>query len=312
MQLVCFSFTKNLYVKLVKILYETTRKPNLKIIILFTCINRELCLKSNYNYHDKWRYKLPYAILLKKTRGQRTTSTITLTACLPSSVLQVYKGGTGSCLRNGWYIIGRCLHFDNIAGHKNADSFKAAPGIARCASGGSACRAFPPTSPFALARALSSLLPILRCSNLHPPRPPFSVPAQTTTPIAPPSVVLLPATLALSTGLLVLQHPPRLGPAALLRIPQTSTRHLVTLFSSAPTATGLILRPLSRLQPPLLPLCPCSLSLLSLRCLQTAPNISHDPLSSSRSFLRDFSFPPRPLKRRLTVAYNCDSWYNLY
>lgn len=93
---------------------------------------------------------------------------------------------------------------------------------------------FPPTSPFALARALSSPLPILRCSNLHPPRSPFSVPAQTTTPIAPSfppphpllAVVLLSATLALSTGL------PR-PPASIASRPRGSPADPTNLHSAS-------------------------------------------------------------------------------
>jgi len=94
------------------------------------------------------------------------------------------------------------------------------------------------------------------------------------------------------------------------------TRHLVTLFSSAPTATGLILRSLSRLRS--LTAAPRSLSLLTLHCQQTALNISHDPIFFSLSLsLSLFSSrfllsTPGSLNPRLTVAYNCDSWHKLY
>lgn len=177
---------------------------------------------------------------------------------------------------------------------------------------------FPPTHP-SPSREPS---PLFRSSGMFQPtpaRPPFSVPAQTTTPIAPSS-----------SSSSSLRRSPFRHPRFVHRAPRppTSTasqprgspagptnRHLVTLFSSAPTATGLILRPLSRLQPPSLPLLPPSLVFtltpLPARCQQTAPNISHDPLFLSLFSSRFLPFPPRP-KRRLTVAYNCDSWYNLY
>jgi len=105
-----------------------------------------------------------------------------LTAYLPSGCKCMYKGSAGSCLRNGWYIIGRCLHFDNIAGHKNADSFKAAPGIVRCFG-----RIRVPVSlcpPFTLESSSFSLFSDPPVFQL-PTRLPFSVPAQTTTQLHP-------------------------------------------------------------------------------------------------------------------------------
>lgn len=166
-------------------------------------------------------------------------------------------------------------------GIKTLTHLKRPPGLCG-ASGGSACRP-PSASPFALEPSSFSLFSDPPVFQL-PARLPFSVPAQTTTiPIAPPTFSFPPPSLC----------PPAPRPSFYrISVPRLScgshkpTQHLVTLFSSAPTATGLILRPLSRLRslPP-----PRLLSLLSLRCPQTASSVSHDPLFlslfSSRSLL---------------------------
>lgn len=70
---------------------------------------------------------LPISMKRKKNNAKKTThrQIHTNTHTLDRKKREKAKPG------KGWYIIGRCLHFDNITGHKNADSFKPAPGIAR-------------------------------------------------------------------------------------------------------------------------------------------------------------------------------------
>lgn len=186
-------------------------------------------------------------------------------------------------------------------GIKTLTHLKRPPGLCG-ASGGSACRP-PSTFPFALEPSFSlfSDPPVFQL----PARLPFSVPAQTTTtPIAPPTFSFPPPSLC----------PPAPRPNFYrISAPRLScgshkpTQHLVTLFSSAPTATGLILR--TAFPPSFSPATPFTLTPLLARKLLPAFPMT---CSFSRSFLTDFSFPPDPLKRRPTIAYNCDSWHNLY
>lgn len=115
------------------------------------------------------------------------------------------SGLKGVCLRNGWYIIGCCLHFDNIAGHKNADSFKAAPGIARC----SGRIRVPAPSP----RKPSFSHPLSFGVERGYRRPSCAL----LTPLCPPARVFIHRRASLSEGTKHLLF-----------------RDLVTLFSSAP------------------------------------------------------------------------------
>lgn len=175
-------------------------------------------------------------------------------------------------------------------GIKTLTHLKRPPGLCG-ASGGSACRP-PSASPFTLEPSSFSLFSDPPVFQL-PARLPFSVPAQTTTtPIAPPTFSFPLPSLC----------PPAPRPSSYrISAPRLScrshepTQHLVTLFSSAPTATGLILRSLSRLRslPP-----PRLLSLLSLYVARKLLPAFPMTCSFSCSFLRDFSFPPDPLKRR--------------
>lgn len=180
-------------------------------------------------------------------------------------MLQVYEGNAGAvaCATDDILSSAVCT-LTTSRGIKTLTHLKRPPGLRGVLREDP--RAGFPLIP--LPRVLSSL-PILRCSY----HPPFSVPPQTTTPIAPPSFSFLPPSLCPPAS--PSRLPPHLStsPAALsywISHTQTYPRHLVTLFSSAPTATGLILRPLSRLQP--LPLSRCSFSLLFV-CPQTVPNI---------------------------------------
>jgi hypothetical protein len=120
--------------------------------------------------------------------------------------------------------------------------------------------------------------------------------------------VLLPTTLALSTGSSS-QLLPHFGPATLLRVLRTYPASRDSLFFRA---NGNRTHPSSAFPPSFSPATPFVLSLLSSRVARKLLPAFPMTCSFSRSFLPDFSFPSDPLKRRPTIAYNCDSWHNLY
>lgn len=119
--------------------------------------------------------------------------------------------------------------------------------------------------------------------------------------------VLLPTTLALSTGSSS-QLLPHLGPATLLQVPRTYPASRDSLFFRA---NGNRTHPSFAFPPSFSPAAPFTLTPLSLRCPQTASSVSHDLL-----FLLLFSYrfllSSRSIEASTTIAYNCDSWHNLY
>jgi len=112
-------------------------------------------------------------------------------------------------------------------GIKTLTHLKRPPGLCG-ASGGSACRS-PSALPSSSSPPLSLSFPILRCSN-YPPGFPF--PFQRKPPPNCTPDVLLPTTLALSTGSSS-QLLPHLDPATLLRVPQTYPASRDSLFFRA-------------------------------------------------------------------------------
>lgn len=216
----------------------------------------------------------------------------------------MYKGSAGSCLRNGWYIIGRCLHFDNIAGHKNADSFKAAPGIVRCFGRirvpASLCLSLRPRVLLFLSLFRSSGVPTTRPASL------FRSGANHHHPNCTPDV-LLPTTLALST-VSSSQLLPHLGPAALLRVPQTYPASRDSLFFRA---NGNRTHPSSAFPPSFSPSAPFTLTPLSALPANCFQRFSWPALSLAL-FLEISPFLQIHWSVDQTIAYNCDSWHNLY
>lgn len=106
--------------------------------------------------------------------------------------------------------------------------------------------------------------------------------------------VLLPTTLALSTGSSS-QLLPHLGPAALLQVPQTYPASRDSLFFRA---NGNRTHPSFAFPPSFSPAAPFTLTPLSLYVARKLLPAFPMTCSFSCSFLRDFSFPPDPLKRR--------------